>query len=264
MGSSFSSSPLRASQGKDLSPEARERRKRIGILLRRASKKSQSQLCHSPYTQDPAPTDTSSPSASTDSPQPTPILENKKAPLKKVSSGLQETVCLSPLVEEQDVSPDFQSQLHSSSSNVPEEVLNPRAPREGYSSTANTFLQKKKSPGQARESFEMEEASWISTVRLQQNTNCMLLQTHSHVKQCNLNTKSLPPVDLKNTSSRRAEAVVSVIIHWQPNCLKFSDSRCKTSLFSNIIFVQSMNIQNTCFLHTNLINPDFNSALPIC
>ncbi|CAK6973259.1 uncharacterized protein itprid1 [Scomber scombrus] len=158
VGSSLSSSPLRASQGKDLPPEARERRKRMGMLLRRASKKSQSQLCHNPSTQDPTtPPETSPPSASTESLQPPPSLGDKKVLLKRVRPGLQETVCLSPLAEEKGASPDPQSQFHLASFSVPEGAPKPRVPREGYPLTANTFLQRKKSPGQARESFEMEE-----------------------------------------------------------------------------------------------------------
>lgn len=120
----------------------------MGMLLRRASKKSQSQLCHNLNTQDPTtPPDTSPPTASTESLQPPPGLGDKKSLLKRVRPGLQETVCLSPLAEEKGASPD------------PEGAPRPRVPREGYPLTTNTLLQRKKSPGQARESFEMEEAS---------------------------------------------------------------------------------------------------------
>ncbi|XP_044196321.1 uncharacterized protein itprid1 [Thunnus albacares] len=156
VGSSSSSSLFRAPPGKDLAPEARERRKRMGMLLRRASKKSQSQICHSPNTQDPTtPPATTPPSASTGSLQLPPSLGDEKVPLKRVKPGLQETVCLSPLVEEQGASPD--PQLHMASFNVREGALRHRPLREGYPLTANTFLQRKKSPGQAKESFEMEE-----------------------------------------------------------------------------------------------------------
>lgn len=136
----------------------------MGILLRRASKKSQSQI-HNHNTQDPTtPPATSPPSASTESLQPPHSLGDKKVPLKRVKPGLQETVCLSPLVEEQGTSPDAQSQLYVASFNVQEGALRSGPLREGYPVTANTFLQRKKSPGQARESFEMEEASRTATL----------------------------------------------------------------------------------------------------
>eukprot|EP00064_Thunnus_orientalis_P001810 superscaffoldBa00000124_g1813 len=129
VGSSSSSSLFRAPPGKDLAPEARERRKRMGMLLRRASKKSQSQICHSPNTQDPTtPPATTPPSASTGSLQLPPSLGDEKVLLKRVKPGLQETVCLSPLVEEQGASPD--PQLHMASFNVREGALRHRPLRE--------------------------------------------------------------------------------------------------------------------------------------
>ncbi|KAM7370270.1 hypothetical protein PAMP_011535 [Pampus punctatissimus] len=157
VGSSSSSSLLRTPLGKDLPAEALERRRRMGMLFRRALKKSQSQM-HNHNTQDPTTPHATSPhSASTESLQPPPSLEDKKVILKAVKPGLEETVCLSPLAEEQGACPNPQSQLYVASFIVQEESLRPEPLREGYPMTANTFLQRKKSQGQARESFEMEE-----------------------------------------------------------------------------------------------------------
>ncbi|XP_044032665.1 serine-rich adhesin for platelets isoform X3 [Siniperca chuatsi] len=154
--SSSSSSPLRAPQGKDLPPEAREKRRRMGMLFRRASKKSLSQI-HNHKTQDLTTlAETSLPCATPESLQLPPSIGDKKVPLKKVKPGL-ETVCLSPLAEEQGADPYPQAQPHVASLIAHEGALKPWPLREGLPLAVSTFLQRKKSPGQARESFEMEE-----------------------------------------------------------------------------------------------------------
>ena len=123
------------------------------MLFRRASKKSLCQI-HNQKTQDPTtPAATSSPCAAPESLFPAFSLGDKKVPLKRGKPGLLEMVCLSPLAEEQGAGPDPQPQL-----NVAPLIDQDRA-LGGHPLTANTFLVRKKCPGQAKESFEMEEAS---------------------------------------------------------------------------------------------------------
>ncbi|KAM9337585.1 uncharacterized protein itprid1, partial [Symphorus nematophorus] len=153
------SSPLREAQGKELPTEARERRRRVGMLFRRASKKSLSQI-HKNKTQDQTtPAATSPRCAAPESLQPLSDLEDKKVPLKSSKPGHQEVVGLSPLEEEQGTGLDPQAPLHMPSLTAPEGALRPSPLRDGQSLTANTILQRKKSPVQLRESFEMEEAT---------------------------------------------------------------------------------------------------------
>ncbi|XP_050922597.1 uncharacterized protein itprid1 isoform X6 [Lates calcarifer] len=154
---SSSSSALRAAQGKDLPPEAQERRRRMGMLFRRASKKSLSQV-HNYKSQDlTTPNATSSPCAASESSQPPPYLGDKKIPLKRFKPGLLETACLSPLAEEQGTGPEPQSQPHMVFFTGQEGPLRSGPLREGHPLTANASAERKKSPGQASESFEMEE-----------------------------------------------------------------------------------------------------------
>ncbi|XP_075938252.1 uncharacterized protein itprid1 isoform X3 [Anarhichas minor] len=154
---SSSPSPLRAPLGKALSPEAQERRRRMGILFRRASKKSLSQI-HKHKTQDlTTPAATYSPCAAPESLQPPFNLGDKKVPSKRVKPGLLETGCLSPLAEEKGAGPDPQPQPNVAPFVAHEGALSHRPLTEGHPLTANTFLLQKKSLGQARESFEIEE-----------------------------------------------------------------------------------------------------------
>ncbi|KAK9528055.1 hypothetical protein VZT92_014555 [Zoarces viviparus] len=154
---SSSPSPLRAPLGKALFPEAQERRRRMGILFRRASKKSLSQI-HKHKTQDlTTPAATYSPCTAPESLQPPFNLGDKKVPSKRVKPGLLETGCLSPLAEEKGAGPDPQPQPNVAPLVAQEGALSHRPLTEGHPLTANTFLLKKKSIGQARESFEIEE-----------------------------------------------------------------------------------------------------------
>ncbi|XP_026219686.1 serine-rich adhesin for platelets isoform X2 [Anabas testudineus] len=151
------SSPVKAQLDKDLPPEARERRRRMGMLFRRASKKSLSQI-HNQKAQDLRSTDVPfSPCAAPESLQTPPGLADKKVPLKRLKPGHLETVSLSPLAEELGAGPDPQSQSHMLSYLAQEGALRPGAMREGHPLTAMSIFQRKKSPCQAKESFEMEE-----------------------------------------------------------------------------------------------------------
>lgn len=133
------------------------------MLFRRASKKSLSQL-HRQKTQDlTTPVSKSSPCAAPESQPAPPSLGDKKVPLKRFKPGHVEAVCLSPLAEEHGAGPDPQSQPLTVSFVAQEGELRPAVLREGHPLTATTLFQRKRSPCQARESFEMEEARKSST-----------------------------------------------------------------------------------------------------
>ncbi|XP_036935808.1 protein ITPRID1 [Acanthopagrus latus] len=141
MGSSCS--PVGTSQGKELPPEDQEKRRRIGMLFRRASKKSLSRI-HKNKTQDPlTPSSTSPTCASPESLQLPPTHGEKR-----VSLGLQEKVCLCPLAEEQGAGPDPQSQPLVASLAAQECTPQPRPLRGGHPVTAKTSSQRKKSVSQ--------------------------------------------------------------------------------------------------------------------
>lgn len=150
-----SSSPMKATQGKDLPPEAQERRKRMGMLFRRASKKSLGQIHRNKTHGLTIPAANCVPAS--ESQQPTPSPRDKNVCLKRVKAGSLETASLSPLAEEQGNDPDLQSQ-HPLVYLLSQEGAFKSAPlREGHPLAAKSFLQRKKSQGQIRESFEMEE-----------------------------------------------------------------------------------------------------------
>ncbi|XP_034024888.1 uncharacterized protein LOC117509307 [Thalassophryne amazonica] len=147
MGTS-SSSPLRPTvPRKDLPPDAHERRKRMGMLLRRVSKKSLNQI-HNNNAQDisthasPAP----------ESALPPPDLRGKTAPVKRVKQLFQES-SLSPLEEEKGDFPDIQCQAVSFITQ--EAALRPGQLKDSDTRTTHGILQKIRC--QARDSFEMEE-----------------------------------------------------------------------------------------------------------
>ncbi|XP_038578434.1 uncharacterized protein PB18E9.04c isoform X2 [Micropterus salmoides] len=148
------SSLVGSSSSPSLPPETRERRRQMGMLFRRASKKSLSQI-HNHKTQDlTTPAATSPPCAPHESLQIPPSLADKKVSLKRVKPGLLETVCLCPLAEEQGTGPDRQPHMVSSKAY---EALTHLPLMEGQPLMVSTFSQRKKSLGPARESFEIEE-----------------------------------------------------------------------------------------------------------
>ncbi|XP_060920362.1 protein ITPRID1 isoform X2 [Labrus mixtus] len=147
-----SSSSLRASQEKDLPPEARERRRRIGLIFRQASKKTLSHIKNK-KTQDLTTSHVTSPLAAPESHYPPSSLGDNRIPLKRVKTGFLET--MSPLAEEQGTGPDAQSHPQVAALIAQDGAF--RSLKEGRPLTGNPFLQRKKSPGQVRESFEMEE-----------------------------------------------------------------------------------------------------------
>lgn len=130
----------------------------MGMLFRRASKKSLSQI-HNQKALDLGTPDVPSSHAAPESLQTPPSLGDKKVPLKRLKPGHLETVSLSPLAEELGGGPEPQPQSHVVSFMTQEGALRPGALREGHLLTATSFFQRKKSAWQAKESFEMEEAS---------------------------------------------------------------------------------------------------------
>lgn len=149
-----SSSLLKAQLDKDLPPEARERRRRMGMLFRRASKKSLSQM-RSQKALDLSTADVSS--AAPGSLHTPPNVGDKKVPIERQ----METGSLSPLAEELGAGQEPQAQPQSLVVSVmtKEATLKPGAMREGHPLTVMSLLQRKKNQWQAKESFEMEEAS---------------------------------------------------------------------------------------------------------
>ncbi|XP_062377598.1 uncharacterized protein itprid1 isoform X2 [Sardina pilchardus] len=149
----------------NMSPEAREKRKRMGMLLRRASKKTLTQARASqerplsPVADSPA-----DPTADPEqpAPPPTPVathLAEKRGVLKRSRTSLVENGSLAPLVEEQ-------GPLQEPSEVQPQTVVSPlglqesparlRGIREPRSLVPTPPL-RKRSPGEPMESFELEE-----------------------------------------------------------------------------------------------------------
>lgn len=129
----------------------------MGMLFKRASKKSLGQI-HNYKAQGlttPAANSVHGPAPEPQKHQPS--LQDQRVFATRVS-GSAETVCLSPLAEEPGNGPDFHTELHLEV--IYQEGAFKSVPlRDGYPHPAKAFLQRMKSQGQARESFEMEEAS---------------------------------------------------------------------------------------------------------
>ncbi|XP_029005258.1 uncharacterized protein itprid1 isoform X2 [Betta splendens] len=139
------SSPSKAPLDKGLPPEARERRRRMGMLLRRASKKSLSQM-HGQKALDLSTAEVAL--------QPPPGPGDRKGPSKRPKPGPMEAGSLSPLAEELGAGQEAQVVVCFMTQ---EAAPKPGALREGHPLTVTSLLQRKKSQWQAKESFEMEE-----------------------------------------------------------------------------------------------------------
>nr|XP_046148423.1 flocculation protein FLO11 isoform X3 [Oncorhynchus gorbuscha] len=133
------------------SAEAREKRKRMGMLLRRVSRKtlSQTQI----QTQDSQDTNPTPHSPVAHLQQPLAGPPDRRTHLKRARQGLAESICLTPLVEEQGLASEA-PEPHS----VPQEgALRLEVGKEYPPLISSGIPTRKKSPGEARESFEMEE-----------------------------------------------------------------------------------------------------------
>ncbi|KAL6488692.1 hypothetical protein MHYP_G00024330 [Metynnis hypsauchen] len=131
-----------------VSAETKERRKRVGMLLRKASKKSLSQA---PTAQDHQPLSppltglSSSPDLPADPPH------DKRSPVKRARQCLPDSASLSPLVEEQSSVPETAEPTLITP--LPQcQSISLRGAREPHN-IAST----QRSPGEPAESFELEE-----------------------------------------------------------------------------------------------------------
>lgn len=155
-----------------VSPETREKRKRMGLLLRRASKKTLSQarasqdqapppspLAASPAAANPEPLGPPMPT-----PAPVPVFpSDKRGLLKRSRSSLVENGSLTTLVEEQGTlgeAPEVQAQAEVLSAGHQESPVRLRGPRE-LRGLVPTPLVRKRSPGEPMESFELEEVKQL-------------------------------------------------------------------------------------------------------
>ncbi|XP_007249626.3 protein ITPRID1 isoform X1 [Astyanax mexicanus] len=131
-----------------ISAETRERRKRVGMLLRKASKKSLSQAATS-QDQQPLSPPLTGPSYSPDLPADPP--QDKRSPVKRARQCLPEIASLSPLVEEQNSIPEA-----AEPSSAPPQTQCKSSGPSGVREPCNvTFAHK--GQGQPAESFELEE-----------------------------------------------------------------------------------------------------------
>ncbi|CAB1340819.1 unnamed protein product, partial [Coregonus sp. 'balchen'] len=138
----------------DVSTEAREKRKRMGMLLRRVSRKtlSQTQI----QTQDSQDTNPTPHSPVAHLQQPPAGLPDRRTPLKRARQGLAESICLTPLVEEQGLASEA-PESPSVPQQAQEGTLRLEVGKEYQPLTSSGIPTRKKSHGEARESFEMEE-----------------------------------------------------------------------------------------------------------
>ncbi|XP_036441923.1 uncharacterized protein itprid1 isoform X2 [Colossoma macropomum] len=131
-----------------VSAETKERRKRVGMLLRKASKKSLSQA---PAAQDHQPLSPplTGPSSIPDLPADPP--HDKRSPVKRARQCLPDSASLSPLVEEQSSVPETAEPTLTTP--LPQcQSSSQRGAREPHN-IAST----QRSPGEPAESFELEE-----------------------------------------------------------------------------------------------------------
>ncbi|XP_066539284.1 protein ITPRID1 isoform X2 [Hoplias malabaricus] len=131
-----------------VSEETKERRKRVGMLLRKASKKSLSQA-GSAQDHQPLSPKLTGPFSSPD--LPSEPQQDKRSPVKRARQCLPESASLSPLVEEQisvpePAGPIITTPLPQCKSNSPRAAIKPH-------NTAST----QRNPGEPAESFELEE-----------------------------------------------------------------------------------------------------------
>ncbi|XP_029554507.1 uncharacterized protein itprid1 [Salmo trutta] len=132
---------------------AREKRKRMGMLLRRVSRKTLSQTQNQNQTQDSQDTNPTPHSPVAHLQQPLTGLPDRRTPLKRARQGLAESICLTPLAEEQGLASEA-PEPHS----VPQEgALWLEVGKEYQPLISSGIPTRKKSPVEARESFEMEE-----------------------------------------------------------------------------------------------------------
>ncbi|XP_041717837.2 protein ITPRID1 [Coregonus clupeaformis] len=154
VGGASTDSPSQSGVPALASAEAREKRKRMGMLLRRVSRKtlSQTQI----QTQDSQDTNPTPHSPVAHLQQPPAGLPDRRTPLKRARQGLAESICLTPLVEEQGLASEA-PESPSVPQQAQEGTLRLEVGKEYQPLTSSGIPTRKKSHGEARESFEMEE-----------------------------------------------------------------------------------------------------------
>lgn len=153
---SGSSHHLRVPPRKDMSLETQEKRRRMGMLLRQASKKSLNQLHRNKSLAVPVPAGNVTP----DSQKLPSRLTDTQVLLKEVQPRDLETVSPKTLEKEQGVCSDLQTQ--SVSWTALEGTFNHVILKDAIPQAPSPFLQKKENPVQANELFVMEEVSVIN------------------------------------------------------------------------------------------------------
>ncbi|XP_037829254.1 protein ITPRID1 [Kryptolebias marmoratus] len=139
---------------RNMSPDAQEKRRRMGMLFRQASKKSLSQIHRNKSLGVAAP---AANLLNPESQQLPSSLIDTQVQLKRDNPGPLETVRLSTLDKEQGDCSGPLPYPHLVSLTALEGAVSHVTPKDAYPLEASHFLQKKKTPGQARELLEMEE-----------------------------------------------------------------------------------------------------------
>lgn len=157
------SSQLKVPPRKDMSPDAQEKRRRMGLLFRQASKKSLSQIHKKKSLVVAVP---AAGLVTSESQQLAPSLTDTQVPLKRVQPGPLEPVSLNTLNKEQEVCSDLHSYPHFVSLVALEGDLSHVTLKDTHPRAASHFLQKKENLGQTRElslMYEVNEVNLIST-----------------------------------------------------------------------------------------------------
>lgn len=155
------SSHLKVSPRKDMSPDAQEKRRRMGLLFRQASKKSLSQIHRNKSLVVAVP---AAGLVTSESQQLAPSLTDIQLPLKRVQPGPLEPVSLNTLNKEQEVYSGLQSYPHfvplvaldGDLSHVTLKDTQPRA--------ASHFMQKNENPGQTMELSQTYQVNGVNLI----------------------------------------------------------------------------------------------------
>lgn len=149
---------LRVPPRKDMSLDTQEKRRRMGMLLRQASKKSLNQIHRNKSLAVPVPAANVTP----ESQQLPSRLADTQVLLEEVKQGPLETVSPKTLEKEQVVCSGLQIYPHSVSLSALEGAFNHVTLKDANPHAPSPFLQKKENPGQASELFVMNKVSVVN------------------------------------------------------------------------------------------------------
>lgn len=153
------SSHLKVPPRKDMSPDAQEKRRRMGLLFRQASKRSLSQIHRNKSLAVAVP---AAGLVTSKSQQLAPSLTDTQ--LKRVQPGPLEPVSLNTLNKEQEVDSDLQSYPHFVPLVAPEGDLSHVTLKDTQPRAASHFTQKKENPGQTRELSQTYEVNGVNLI----------------------------------------------------------------------------------------------------